>query len=251
MFYGLYISAEGARAQNERLEVVSNNLANVNTVGFKRDLAIFQARFAEAIEQGIAQPGAGSLNDIGGGVEFRETVTTFQQGPLQETSRLDDLAIEGEGFFVVQKDGVDYLTRAGNFLRQTNGDLVTADGSKVMNDEGQAINLPPENGPYRYTLDGAVEQAGARFNLALVKPRSLGDLAKQGDNLFRPLAATDPVEPGQRRVRSGALEKSAVNPTSEMMTMIETSRVFEANVHLVQNQDQMYGALISRVLKTS
>lgn len=250
MFYGLYISAEGARAQDQRMEVISNNLANVNTVGFKRDLALFQSRLAEAMEQGLDSPGSGSINDIGGGVGIRETVITFKQGPLQETGRQNDLAVEGEGFFMVRQGDRDYLTRAGNFIVQSNGDLVTTDGLQVLSDDGEPINVPPENGPYRFTIDGAIEQAGARVSLALVKPRSLGDLSKVGDNMFDSLAATDPVEPTERRVRSGFIEKSAVNPTSEMMQMIETSRMFEANIHLIQNQDQMFGALISRVLRT-
>jgi flagellar basal-body rod protein FlgF/flagellar basal-body rod protein FlgG len=250
MFYGLYISAEGARAQDERLEVISNNLANVSTAGFKRDLAVFQARMSEANERGLDSPGSGSINDLGGGVGLRETVTAFKQGPLQETERTNDLAIEGEGFFVVRDGDRDYLTRAGNFILQANGDLVTTDGFHVISDEGEPVNIAPENGPYRFTIDGFVEQAASRIGLALVKPRSLGDLSKVGDNLFNPLAPTDPIEPSQRRVRSGFLEKSAVNPTSEMMQLIETSRMFEANVHLIQNQDQMFGALISRVLKS-
>ncbi len=251
MFYGLYMSAEGARAQSERLEVISNNLANVNTAGFKRDLAIFQARYAEETQQGIDRPGSHSLNDIGGGVMLRQTVTSFQQGPLQQTDLPNDLALEGEGFFMVQKDNQNFLTRAGNFMRRVNGDLVTTDGLAVLSEDGRPINIPPENGPYRFTIDGYLEQGTNRIPLAIVKPKQLADLAKVGDDLFNSLAPTEPVEPSLRQVRSGFLEKSAVSPTNEMMQLIETSRMFEANVHLIQNQDQMFGALITRVLRTN
>lgn len=251
MMYGLYISAEGARAQSRRLEVISNNLANLNTPGFKRDLAVFQARYSEETGRGLDTPGSGSINDIGGGVMLERTVTNHAMGPLDKTDIPTDLAIEGEGFFQVRKGDKDYLTRAGNFLIRANGDLVTPDGFPVLNDGGDPMNIAPERGPYQFTLDGGVVQPGVKQMLSLVKPKSLGDLAKYGDDLFTPLADVEPVEPTARQVRSGFLERSAVKPTNEMMQLIEASRVFEANVHLIQNQDQTFGTLISRVLKTS
>jgi flagellar basal-body rod protein FlgF/flagellar basal-body rod protein FlgG len=251
MFYGLYISAEGARAQSERLQVIANNLANVDTTGFKRDLAIFQSRYSEATQRGMDSPGSGTINDMGGGVLFRETVTSFVQGPLERTDMPSDLAIEGEGFFVVRQGNRDYLTRAGNFVVKPDGDVVTADGYSVLNADREPLHIAAERGPYRFTEDGAVEQPGTKTFLALVKPRSFGDLAKVGEYLYEPLAPVDDLEPGKRQVRSGFLEKSVVRPASEMMQLIETSRVFEANVHLIQNQDQMFGALISRVLRAA
>jgi flagellar basal-body rod protein FlgF len=251
MFYGLYISAEGARAQSERLDVISNNLANADTAGFKRDLAVFQARYSEANQRGLDSPGSGTINDLGGGVLFRQTVTSFAQGPLQRTDMPNDLAIEGQGFFLVRKGDRDYLTRAGNFVVQPDGDLVTDDGYAVLNTDREPINIAPERGPYRFTADGGIEQPGVKTMLALVKPRSLGDLAKAGEYLFEPLAPIEDLEPGERHVRSGFLEKSGVRPTDEMMQLIETSRVFEANLRLIQNQDQMFGALIGRVLKAT
>ena len=80
MPYGLYISADGAQAQMQRLEVIANNLANGETVGFKRDLGIIQSRYAEAIQQGLSSPGGGSIDDLGGGVRFQETKTDFSTG---------------------------------------------------------------------------------------------------------------------------------------------------------------------------
>src|SRR5581483_498118 len=154
-------------------------------------------------------------------------------------------------FFVVRKDNQDYLTRAGNFVVEPDGDLVTTDGAAVLSSDREPVNIAVEGGPYRFTEDGAVEQPAKKTFLALVKPRSLGDLAKAGDRFFRPLAPVDDLDPSERVVRPGFVEKSAVQPTSEMMQLIETSRVFEANVHLIQNQDTMFGTLISRVLRTS
>ena len=128
MPYGLYVSAEGARAQSQRLETIANNLANVDTAGFKRELAVFQARYAEAIEQGHDYPGSGSVNDVGGGVMLRLTQTDFSPGPMKRTGAPTDLAIRSKGFFLVEKDGQQYLTRAGNFRLTTEGNLVTQQG---------------------------------------------------------------------------------------------------------------------------
>ena len=110
MPYGIYLSAEGAQAQSRRLEVIANNLANVNTVGFKKEFAIMQARYSEAIAAGTASPGSGSLADIGGGVRMEETKTDFSQGPTRRTGSPTDLAISGDGFFAVRKGQETLLT---------------------------------------------------------------------------------------------------------------------------------------------
>ncbi len=249
MPYGLYISAEGANAQAKRLEVLSNNLANVDTTGFKRDLAIFQARYAESTERGLDQPGSGSINDLGGGVRLQGTQTDFSLGPLKNTGRPTDLAIDGEGFFAVRKDGKEFLTRAGNFQFDAGNQLVTSDGYPVLNDSGTPIIIDPSEGPWQVTRDGAFAQKGTFNYLKMVQPPSKGDLVKAGENLFWPLASAAPVDPAQRRVSSGFLEGSGVKPTLEMMELIESSRAFEANTNMIKHQDQMLGTLISRILK--
>src|SRR5256885_9866868 len=139
MPYGLYISAEGAKAQTTRLETIAHNLANVDTVGFKQDLARLQARNAEAIQRGLASAGSGSINDIGGGVQVRDTVTSFAAGNYEHTGRPLDMAINGDGFFVVQKGNQQYLTRAGNFQLDPQGRLVTTHGDAVMGSDRSPI----------------------------------------------------------------------------------------------------------------
>lgn len=250
MPYGLYISAEGAQAQSLRMEVISNNLANVATPGFKRELAVFQSRLAEAAQRGLIAPGAGTINDLGGGVDSLATMTDFSRGPLRATDVPTDLAIDGDGFFVVRRNGKDLLTRAGNFVLNASGGLVTQNGDTVMSSEGTPLVIDPQLGPWHVTTDGAVAQAGDKIYLSLVKPRSYGDLVKTGDNLFTPLAPPLPVAPTDRQVISGYLENSGVQSVSEMAEMIETSRAFEANVNMIRNQDQILGELVSRVLKT-
>jgi flagellar basal-body rod protein FlgF/flagellar basal-body rod protein FlgG len=249
MPYGLYISAEGAHAQSKRLEVIANNLANVDTVGFKRELAIFQSRYAEATQRGQDYPGSGSINDLGGGIAVRQTKTDFSAGPLKRTEVPTDLALDGDGFFVVQKDNQNYLTRAGNFRLTDKGELVTSQGYAVLSDSGSPIVIDRSNGDWQLMPSGAIRQRGAVQNLAIVQPRSLGDLAKSGENLFRPLAETEPVPANKRRAVSGYLEQSQVQPTMEMMDLIEASRAVEANINMMQTQDQMLSGLVNRLLK--
>jgi flagellar basal-body rod protein FlgF/flagellar basal-body rod protein FlgG len=250
MPYGLYISAEGARAQTERMEVIASNLANVDTAGFKRELAVFQARYAEAIEQGRDDPGSGSINDVGGGVMLRLTKTDFSPGPMKRTEALTDLAIQGQGFFVVQKDDQQYLTRAGNFQITAEGNLVTQQGYAVLSDGGSPIAIDPTAGPFEVTPGGAIRQGGSAQTLAMVQPASVGDLAKVGENLFKPLAEPQPVAESDRRVGWGYLEMSSVRPTTEMVQLIEAARGVEANVNMMQTQDQMLSQLITRVMRS-
>ncbi|MFV2065558.1 MAG: flagellar basal-body rod protein FlgF [Pirellulales bacterium] len=251
MPYGMYISAEGAQAQAKRMETIANNLANVDTPGFKRDVTTFRARFAEAIEEGIATPGDGSINDIGGGVMVASIRTQFGAGPIERTGVATDLAIEGDGFFAIRKEGQTLLTRAGNFRLTSDGRLVTREGNMVLNDTGGPIAIDPDLGPWQFTVNGGLQQGGGvTDHVAVVRPRSRSDLVKIGDNLFRSLAPTRNAPLADRRVRQGYLEGSTVNPTAEMMTLIETSRAFEANTKLIQNQDSMIGSLIRRVLQT-
>lgn len=250
MPYGIYISAEGANAQSLRLDTISNNLANVETVGFKRELAILQARSAEAVSRGIVRPGRGALEDLGGGVEVRETKTDFSEGPMKNTKDPRHVAIRGEGFFEVKKGDETLLTRAGNFQVTARGELVTAQGYSVLSESGSPILLNPDEKTFEFNDNGELLQNGSTpQRLAIVKPESLDDLVKSGENLFRCSTAAEPLPDGQRQVAPGFLEGSAVKPTVEMTSLIEASRIFEANVNLIRTQDQMLGSLISQVLR--
>jgi flagellar basal-body rod protein FlgF len=250
MPYGIYLSAEGATAQSQRLEVIANNLANVDTAGFKQDVPTFQARFAEAIQQGMAQSHDGSINDIGGGVKLMDTTTDFSMGRLQNTGNDLDLAINGQGFFHVRgDDGKQCLTRAGNFELDVEGTLMTEGGNRpVLDQAGKPIVLDRAL-PWSISQDGFISQAGEVTALGMSRPRSLDDMVKVGANLFQPLGQIQPVPLTERNIRQGFLELSGSNPVRQMMAMIETTRAFEANTRMVQNQDTVIGSLIGRVLK--
>lgn len=255
MVYGLYISAEGAQAQSRRLEVISNNLANVDTPGFKNEFAIIEARDAEAIQQDLDYAGSGSINNMGGGVMFRETKTNFAPGPITPTGNREDIAIRGEGFFQVLHDDQVLLTRGGNFLFSPDGRLTTQEGFPVLNSQGAPVQVDPEakathNGEY-FNERGELVIGGEAIPLSIVKPESNADLAKFGKNFFRPMAPVAPVPVDQRQTAPGMLERSSANPITEMMAMIETTRAYESNINMIKTQDEAIGNLLGRVLRQS
>lgn len=249
MPYGMYISAEGAQIQQQRLQVIANNLANMETAGFKRDVPMFQARFAEAIQQGLDYSGSRTQNDLGGGVKMMGVETDFASSSLRQTDMPTDFAVNGDGFFQVRgTDGNVYLTRAGNFTIDSQGRLITQTGNMpLLSDAGDEIVLSPGT-PWELYPGGKISQDGNSVAIGLAQPQSLGDLVKVGDNLFKPLGPTAPVADAGRDIRQGYLEQSGVNPTREMMEMISTSRAFEANTRLIQHQDSMMSGLVNRVL---
>jgi flagellar basal-body rod protein FlgF len=259
MPYGLYLSADGANVQSKRLEVLSNNLANVDTNGFKRQLAIFQARASEAQKLGLDAPGSMTINDLSGGVGFRGTMTDFSVGPFKHTGDSNDVAIAGDGFFRVSKDGQTFLTRSGSLQFNSAGEMLTQEGHKVLDDGGVPIRVTPNGGPVEIGTDGGVSQfdeAGVRLSVSqigIVQVESPQQLVREGENLYTlPADARSAlVPPALRRLQVGFLEASTVNPTSEMTTLIEASRALEANVNMIRNHDQTLGTLVNRVLRQS
>ncbi len=251
MSYGMYLAAEGAQAQSRRLEVIANNMANVDTVGFKPDVATFQARFAEAIQQNEALPGSRTTPDMGGGVKIIETTTNFSPGKLQRTGNESDLAIIGPGFFqVAGPDGEPMLTRAGAFETNAINQLVmTGSNNALLSQGGSPIEIDPTL-PWSISRDGSIEQAGSLTPISLVEPASLDSLQKVGSNLFRSRQEPLPIRSDLREVRPGFQEMSGSNSTEQMMAMIETNRAFEANTQMIRHQDTATGSLISRVLSS-
>ncbi len=249
MSYGLYLSAEGAHAQSQRLEVISHNLANVDTVGFKRELAVIQSRYTEAVEQGLATPDSGGIDDLGGGVRFQATQTDLSAGPVRRTGVPSDVAIAGDGFFAVQKGDDTLLTRAGNFQLDARGQLITQQGYPVLSDGGGPIFLSAENGPWSISEDGVVSQRGLSQRLALVQPSSPDELIRVGENLFLTSGEPEAVASEDRHLLAGHLEQSGVEPTTAMVAMIEASRILEINLNMMKSQDQMTSSLVSSVLR--
>jgi flagellar basal-body rod protein FlgF/flagellar basal-body rod protein FlgG len=250
MYYGLYLSAAGANSQSQKVEVLSNNLANVDTVGFKREIALLEAREAEAIERGQVGRGSRTQNDVGGGMQPLGTSTDFEVGKMRPTGIPTDFALESPDlFFLVQRGEEKVLTRAGNFQLDAQGQLLTQEGDPVLSAEESPIQIDPTL-PWQALPGGRIEQFGDVFDLGLVKPLNSSDLVKVGTNYFQ--SRSEEVAPAtaeERRVRSGCLELSGVNPIREMVELIAASRSYETNIRLIQQHDGMTSSLINRMLK--
>jgi flagellar basal body rod protein FlgG len=141
------------------------------------------------------------------------------------------------------------LSRAGNFALDTQGRLVTQNGHRPVLDQAGGEIVLSHDAPMSISPDGFISQAGSIYALGMSQPASLDELVKVGNNLFQPLGAVQPLPLAERNVRQGYLEVSGANPVRQMMSMIETTRAFEANTRMIQNQDTMLGALIGRVLR--
>ena len=249
MYYGLYMSAAGAHAQSQRVEVLSNNLANVDTIGFKKELALLEARDSEAIERGLAQRGSRTITDSGGGIRMPTTATSFGLGALRQTDFRADFALEDPShFFLVQRGTERLLTRAGNFTLDPAGRLLTQSGDAVLASDEKPVELDPLL-PFRLLPGGILDQFGNQVELGIVKPANRGALEKVGHNYFAAPKSVELAPIEERRVRQGWQELSGVNPVQEMVELIAAQRTYEANIRLIQQHDTTTSSLIGRMLR--
>lgn len=249
----LHIARTGLDAQNMRMRVISNNLANVNTTGFKRDRASFEA----LAYQVVTAPGAASTAEtkyatgvnLGTGVRVQGTARIDTQGAMQTTGNALDMALDGNGFFQVQMPGGQLgYTRAGNFARSSEGMLVTSEGYQVM----PGITIPDgatsitvgSDGTVTATIPGQTEASQIGQIQIAAFPNSAG-LQAVGDNYLVETAASGAVslgiagQDGRGNIRQGMLEGSNVNVVEELVDMIETQRAYEVNSKMISATDEM------------
>jgi flagellar basal-body rod protein FlgG len=253
MHAALYVSKTGLAAQDKQLTTISNNLANVGTIGFKRDRAIFE----DLLYQVQRQPGAQTTQDtelpsglqLGTGVRVVATQKQFTEGNLQITEQALDVAINGRGFFqILQPDGTIAYTRNGQFQVDGEGQLVNNEGLLLE----PAIVIPEGTSQITISTDGVV----SAYLQGEVQPQQLGDillvdfvnpagLQAIGSNLFLETVASGnplqgaPGENGMGRLLQGTLEGSNVDIVEEMVNMITTQRAYELNSKVVSTADQM------------
>jgi len=253
MIRSLWISKTGLDAQQTQMDVISNNLANVSTTGFKRSRAVFE----DLLYQNIRQPGAQSSQQtqlpsglqLGTGVRPVATERVHTQGNLQQTGNSKDIAIQGDGFFqVLLPDGTTAYTRDGSFQTDSQGQLVTSSGYPVQ----PAINIPinaqslsvGRDGVISITLPGsaAASQIGSIQLATFINPAGL---LSKGENLYVESAASGnantntPGTNGAGLVSQGYVETSNVNVVEELVNMIQTQRAYEINSKAITTSDQM------------
>ncbi|MDC7241787.1 MAG: flagellar hook-basal body protein [Spirochaetales bacterium] len=283
MIRGLYTAASGMQAQQHRLDALSNNLANVDLTGYKKDTSVHKA-FPEMLirrfnDDGVHQFPIGSVDSapivgkLGMGVEYNESFTVFEQGAMKETSNPFDIALDGDGFFTIQTNEGERYTRNGSFILGKEGYLLTKEGYPVLGEEGP-IQIKLNN----FTIDarGRIFQNGELSDnpqrlvsmqendwadtelvdtLKIVRFEGNGNrfIKKQGSSLWK-----DTPESGEAymtsleerpKVLQGFLEASNVNPVSEMVNMIEVNRAYEANQKVITSQDSLLNRLINGAAK--
>ena len=257
MMNSLWIAKTGMTAQQTNLDVISHNLSNVSTTGFKRNFAVFQDLMYQNQRQVGAQTGDNTQLPtglhVGLGVNVGSISRNFMQGALTNTGNALDIAINGQGFFQVQMpDGTTGYTRAGNFTRSSTGDVVTSEGYPLVPainlQIGDTLDIGP-NGQVSITRAG-VTTAGPQIQLAnFVNPAGLEPL---GNNLYRETVASGAPEAGNPltnslgEIRHKFLENSNINVVEELVSMIQTQRAYEMNSKAIQTSDQMLAKLSQR-----
>ena len=253
MMRSLWIAKTGLDAQQTQLDVISNNLANTSTNGFKRSRAVFE----DLLYQTLRQPGAQTTEQtqvpsglqVGTGVRPVSTVKNFVQGNLQQTGNALDVAINGNGFFQVQMpDGTNAYTRDGSFQLDNNGTLVTSNGYPILGPitvpQGVDTISVSQNGTVSAVIPGQVQpQALGQIQLAnFVNSAGLSSL---GQNLYQETAAsgtpttTVPGSNGAGRLSQSYVETSNVNVVEELVGLIQAQRAYEINSKAISTSDQM------------
>ena len=253
MNQGLWVAKTGLDAQQTRMAVVSNNLANVNTTGFKQDRAVFE----DLLYQNYRQAGANTSQDtilpsgmnLGTGVRIVATEKIFTQGSVLQTGNTYDIAINGRGFFeILRPSGDSAYTRDGTFRVNDQGELVTSAGFIVQ----PGITVPDAVETVTIAPDGTVtaKQAGQSSptqigSLQIIDFINPAGLQPIGDNLYLETSASGSPQPGTPTqnglgaLNQGALESSNVNVVAELVNMIETQRAYEMNSKAISTNDQM------------
>ncbi|WP_332673147.1 flagellar basal-body rod protein FlgG [Aromatoleum sp.] len=257
----LWISKTGVQAQDAKLQAIANNLANVNTVGFKRDRVVFEDLFYQVERQPGTQNDDNTVSpsgvQLGNGTRLVGTQKVFTTGNLQTTGQAMDVAIVGAGFLQVQQpDGEIAYTRAGQLQVDADGRLVTAQGLPLVPEITVPANATSvtigENGVVSVTLGGAAEpsELGQLTLASFVNPAGL---LAVGDNLYRETAASgtptegNPGEDAIGRLKQGALEGSNVQVVEEMVDMIAAQRTYEMNTKVLSAADNMMQYLAQAV----
>lgn len=247
MIYGLWQSASGLRTQDYRQTIIANNMANLNTPGFKPDSVTFAERLSEAKSRG----GFNSdriLRGVTGGVVETEVYTNFASAPLDPTGNPLDVALVSDGFLTVQTPDGPRFTRDGRLAKGPNGMLVHAGtGFPVLSDQGREIVIDlASREKLEISSRGLIRQGLAEVGrIGVVDFADRHKLNKTGSNLYE--TSAEPLPRPDAELRQGAVEQSAVDPVTTLVDMIAGSRAYELNANFITLQDQTLGRVINDV----
>lgn len=231
---GMYASVSGSLAAMHRLDMISNNLANVNTPGFKKDKMSFEGMLAGPVNP-PAVPQGKTADPI---LQKENYYIDYSAGPISQSGNPLDLALDGDGFFAVTTPEGTAYTRQGNFRTSADGTLVTVDGYPVQGTGGAPIRIQGS----RVEIDakgGVLIDGTPSGSISVVDFEKPVNLTKIGNALFVPADPQTASRPGTAQVQQGHLEGSNVESISEMVQLIETNRYFEACSKVIKGFDDM------------
>lgn len=249
MIKGLYTAASGMMVQLAKQDVVANNIANSNTNGYKRQLAVTSSFPQMLISRMEGNPSGNhitnnveSVGGLGTGVGLAGIYTDFSMGSLLGTGNNEDFAIGNDGYFVVETPQGDRYTRSGSFKVNFDGLLTTKQGFPVLDDQDEYIFVEPG---YAIDRQGAITQQGEEIaRLKVVTFDDAQSLSKVGENLY---AGTDPIIAEEPDIRQGYLEQSNVNAVQEMVILLGAVRGYETLQKVVQAEDELNQSAIDKV----
>ncbi|MFD1510108.1 flagellar hook-basal body complex protein [Lacimonas salitolerans] len=219
------------------MRVVANNIANMATTGFRQEGLIF----AEHVKRVTDGP---SLSMATANVRN----TSLMQGALTQTNGRFDLAIEGEGFFLIETPRGERLTRAGSFTPNAEGDLVTPDGFRVLDAGGAPIFVPPDAGALGISADGTISSDGQPLGqIGLFRPADPNSLIREDGVMFRSEDGIEPVE--EARILQGFLEGSNVDPLGQIARMIEVQRAYELGQKFLETEDERIRSAVKTFIR--
>ncbi len=255
MLRGLYTAHTGLRNEQNRMDILTNNLANASTVGFKKEGSTSQAfRDVLAVKVKDSSVGLGNIQPIGLnrlGVKIGENYTDYSQGSFRITGNTYDLALSGSGFFALEytnsagETSTKY-TRAGDFTLTQEGYLVNHDGMYVLDTQNRRIQL-------NTLVDSTIDETGTIYQegeaVARIQVADFEDydyLEKYGDTFFQPREGASLIE-GDAQVESGVLEMSNMSVVTEMVNMINVTRAYETNQKIVQTYDESLDIAVNQL----
>lgn len=270
MLRSLYSGISGMRGFQVKLDVIGNNIANVNTAGFKAGRVMFKDILSQTIS-GVSAPndvrGGSNARQVGLGVTIAAIDTLHTPGNTMTTNVPTDLRIDGDGFFAISPSedvATAYVTRAGNFTIDANRRLVTADGMYVLSSDGDIIELEEEVTAFTISTDGEIiainadgTSEGTDIRVGIVTVTNPGGLEKIGGNLYRGTPNADEAEileligealdpdTGAGAIISGDLEMSNVDLTSEFTEMIVAQRAFQSNARIITTSDEVLQEVVN------
>ena len=255
MLKGLYTAYTGMINEQNRMDIMTNNLANANTVGFKKEGSTSQA-FDDVLalkikDTSVAPNTAKRLGTMNMGVKIGEGYVDYSTGSFRETGNTYDLALSGNGFFAIEftnkagETSTKY-TRDGSFTLNVDGYLVTEDGDYVLDEDGDRIELDPLKTSFIDSNGNIYQDDSVEATIGIVDFEDYNYLEKYGENLFQTVEGAVEQD-ATAQVHSGYLEMANVQVVSEMVNMITITRAYEANQKIIQTYDQSLDIAVNQL----